>query len=93
MELKNKVESILYSPAFVSTKLNGMPYVPLFIPNPLQAARGALADCGHFSYTNGTFVHALTNEVHQLAAYYLNPVLHTIFHDVGLNDCNTRRMK
>lgn len=93
MELNNKIECILYSPAFVSTKLNGLPHIPFFIPTPLYAARGALADCGYFSYTNGTFVHALTNQVHQLAAYYMSPVLHAIFHDVGLNDCNMRRIQ
>ena len=92
-ELQGKIECMLYSPAFVSTKHNGMPFVPFLIPTPLQAARGALADCGFFSYTNGTLVHALTNEVHQFAAYYMNPLLHAVFHDVGLNDCNLRRLK
>ena len=92
-ELNGKIEGLLYSPAFVSTKLNGLPFVPLVVPTPLQAARGALADCGFFSYTNGIFVHAIINEVHQLAAYYLSPVLHAIFHDVGLNDVNSRRIK
>lgn len=92
-ELNGKIESMLYSPAFVSTKLNGLPFVPLFVPTPLQAARGALADCGLFSYTNGTFVHAIVAEAHQLGAYYLSPVLHAVFHDFGLNDVNQRRIK
>ena len=44
-DLKGKIDLMLYSPGFVSTKLNGMPYIPLLIPTPLQAARGALIDC------------------------------------------------
>lgn len=44
-DLNGKIDFMLYSPGFVSTKLNGMPYIPMLIPTPLQAAKGALTDC------------------------------------------------
>lgn len=34
-ELKGKIECMLYSPAFVSTKLNGLSFIPFLIPTPL----------------------------------------------------------
>jgi len=92
-ELKGKIDSMLYSPAFVATEENGLPFVPLLVPTPLQAARGALADCGTFSYTNGTFAAALLGEAHRLAAHYLSPLMHAISHDHALNDLNERALK
>jgi len=92
-ELDGKIDTMLYSPAFVSTEMNGLPFVPLLVPTPLQAARGALADCGTFSYTNGTFSSALLSEGHRLAAHYLSPLVHAITHDHTLNELNQRKLK
>ena len=65
------VDNILYSPGTVSTKLNGLPYAPLFVPMPIDAARGALLDCGWFWKTHATFSHWIMNEIIEFANIYI----------------------
>ena len=53
------IDHLLYSPGFVSTKLNKCPYVPVVIPRPYEAAWQALADAGKYPVTYGTLAHAV----------------------------------
>ena len=84
---------MLYSPGFVSTKLNGLPkFWPLVISTE-QAAYEALCDAGKHSKTFGTFTHALLNEGFVLAINFLEPLINPIFLMDGVKTAEKRIAK
>ena len=71
----SNIDFTLYSPSFVSTKINGMPEVPFIIPSPISAAKTALHDVGRFKYTNGRLFDAILCIISTLLDTYLSPIL------------------
>ena len=57
--LNKKVDVFLWSPSFISTKINGMNVVWGLIPDPLSACETAMHDVGRFSSTHGRWFDAV----------------------------------
>jgi len=91
--MKQPIDTLLISPSFVSTKMNGTPVIPGIIPAPLDAAKSYLADCGRFSYTQGPLFAKLLCKLTELGWKLIPGLLNFIFYHVGKQDFIDKKKK
>lgn len=84
IDKNSKIDVVLYSPSFISTKINGLPYVPGIIPRPLSAVSTAFHDVGRFSYTNGRLVDSIVGCFFRFGHKYFPGLLDRMFYNSGV---------
>ena len=92
-DVVGKIDSCLYSPGPVSTKLNGLPYIPIFVPTPIQAAKSTIVDFGRFKFTNGSFMSAIIYYLMLVLDRYLSFAIDLVAYPDGVGRANQRRKR